>query len=48
MFQVVFQIFQFKDEIFKFHIKDEIFKFYIDYGKKKIYTLDVDEMDMVY
>ena len=39
MSQVVFQIFQFKDEIFKF---------YIEYGKKKIYTLDVDEMDMVY
>lgn len=39
MSQVVFQIFQFKDEIFKF---------YIDYDKKKIYTLDVDEMDMVY
>mgnify|MGYP000401734682 FL=1 len=39
MSQVVFQIFQFKDEIFKF---------YIDNGKKKIYTLDVDEMDMVY
>lgn len=39
MSQVVLQIFQFKDEIFKF---------YIDYSKKKIYTLDVDEMDMVY
>ena len=28
--------------------KEEIFNFFIDYSKKKIYTLDVDEMDMVY